>query len=186
MSPEEQLEPAASSVPPVIERLTGFIAILGGALALAAAVLVTASVLLRWLLSAPIDGDFEYVKMATAVAVFAYLPYTQARRGNIMVDTFTGWLPARASRLLDAVWDITYAGLMGYIAYCMTYGSLGMYRSGETTMVLQLALWPSVAICTALALLVAFTALLTAVQLVKHRPGPGSTSSGSSAAGSSS
>jgi TRAP-type C4-dicarboxylate transport system permease small subunit len=124
--------------------------------------------------------------MATAVAVFAYLPYTQARRGNIMIDTFTSWLPARASRLLDAVWDITYAGFMGYLAYCMTYGSLGMYWSGETTMVLQLALWPSVAVCTALALLVALTALLTAVQLIRPRPGPASTSAGSSAAGSTS
>ena len=37
--------------------------------------------------------------MATAIAVFAYLPYTQARRGNIMVDTFTSWLPrARCNR----------------------------------------------------------------------------------------
>jgi TRAP-type C4-dicarboxylate transport system permease small subunit len=161
------------------ERFTGYIAVLGGALALAAAMVATVSVLMRWAFSAPIDGDFEYVKMATAVAVFAYLPYTQARRGNIMVDTFTGWLPAAVRRLLDALWDIVYAGFMGYVAYCMTFGALGMYQSGETTMQRQLVLWPSVAICTALALLVAITALLTATQLVKAGTGrdtPGSAS----------
>jgi TRAP-type C4-dicarboxylate transport system permease small subunit len=158
---------AAALSPSGIECFTGYIAVLGGALALAAALVVTASVLMRWAFSAPIDGDFEYVKMATAVAVFAYLPYTQARRGNIMVDTFTGWLPAVVRRLLDALWDIVYAGFMGYVAYCMTFGALGMYRSGETTMQRQLALWPSVAICTALAFLVAITALLTAAQLAK-------------------
>jgi TRAP-type C4-dicarboxylate transport system permease small subunit len=154
-----------------IERFTGGIAVLGGALALAAAMVATASVLMRWAFNAPIDGDFEYVKMATAVAVFAYLPYTQARRGNIMVDTFTSWLPAGARRLLDALWDIIYAGFMGYIAYCMTYGALGMYQSGETTMQRQLVLWPSVAICTALAFLLAITALLTAAHRIKAGTG---------------
>ena len=52
------------------ERLTGICAALGGLLTLAVALLATVSVLLRWLISSPIDGDFEYVKMATAVAVF--------------------------------------------------------------------------------------------------------------------
>jgi hypothetical protein len=81
--------------PPLIERLTARVAALGGALALAIAGLVVVSVLGRWLFSSPVEGDFEFVKMATAIAVFAYLPYTQARRGNIMVDTFTSRLSAR-------------------------------------------------------------------------------------------
>ena len=37
--------------------------------------------------------------MATAIAVFSFLPYCQARRGNIVVDTFTTWLPAALNRL---------------------------------------------------------------------------------------
>jgi hypothetical protein len=35
--------------------------------------------------------------MATAIAIFAFLPYRQARRGNIVVDTFTSGLPERAN-----------------------------------------------------------------------------------------
>lgn len=169
VSPQE----ASPAGPPAsgIERVTGAIAVLGGLLALAAAIVATASVLMRWAFSAPIDGDFEYVKMATAVAVFAYLPYTQARRGNIMVDTFTGWLPEAGRRLLDALWDVIYAAFMGYIAWCMTFGALGMYQSGETTMQRQLVLWPSIAVCTALAFLVSLTALLTALRLLKSGPG---------------
>jgi len=152
-----------------IERLTSVVAMLGGLLALAVAVLATTSVAMRWLLSSPIDGDFEYVKMATAIAVFAYLPYTQARRGNIMVDTFTGWLPARARDFLDAFWDLVYAAVMAYLAYCLVYGTLGMFSSGETTMQRQLVLWPSVALCTALAVLVAITAVATALRLLSRR-----------------
>ena len=153
--------------PSNIERLTDGVAILGGLLALAVALLATMSVLMRWLLNSPIDGDFEYVKMATAVAVFAYLPYTQARRGNIMVDTFTGWLPRRVRDLIDALWDLAFAALMAYLAYCLFHGTLGLWRSGETTMQRQLVLWPSVALCALLGALVVMTALATALRLLK-------------------
>lgn len=150
----------------IVEGLTGRVAVLGGLLALAVAVLATTSVVMRWLFSAPIDGDFEYVKMATAVAVFAYLPYTQARRGNIMVDTFTAWLPQRVRDIVDAFWDIVFALLMAYLTYCLVHGTLGVYRSGETTMQRQLVIWPSIALCTALAALVVVTALATALRLI--------------------
>ena len=164
-----QIEAGEPVAPPAsaVERLTGAIAILGGLLALAVALLATASVLGRWLASAPIDGDFEYVKMATAVAVFAYLPYTQARRANIMVDTFTLWLPARARSFLDALWDLAYAALMGFIAFSLAFGTLDAIKSGETTMQRQLALWPSIALSTLLCALLAATAIVTAVRLLK-------------------
>jgi TRAP-type C4-dicarboxylate transport system permease small subunit len=149
-----------------IEQLTGWVAMLGGLLALAVALLVTTSITLRWLFSAPIDGDFEFVKMATAVAVFAYLPYTQARRGNIMVDTFTGWLPERVRNALDAFWDIAYAGLMGFAGYCLIIGSLEALKSGETTMQRQIVLWPSIALATALCILLAATSIVTAFRLM--------------------
>ena len=67
----------------------------------------------RKFFNSPINGDFEMVQMATAIAVFSFLPYCQARRGNIVVDTFTSWLPARANAFIDAFWDLVYAGMMG-------------------------------------------------------------------------
>jgi TRAP-type mannitol/chloroaromatic compound transport system permease small subunit len=137
------------------------------------ALMATASVLMRWLLSAPIDGDFEYVKMATAVAVFSYLPYAQARRANIMVDTFTGWLPQRVRDVIDAVWDIVFAAVMAYLTYCLIHGTIGVFRSGETTMQRQLVIWPSIALCTALAGLVAVTAAATALRLLRAAGGGG-------------
>jgi TRAP-type C4-dicarboxylate transport system permease small subunit len=165
---------AGGPAPPastVLLRITGAIAIFGGLLALAVALLATASVIMRWLFNAPIDGDFEYVKMATAVAVFAYLPYTQARRGNIMVDTFTSWLPASVCRVMDAFWGLAYAALMGYLGYCLIHGTLDAIKSGETTMQRQLLLWPSIALSTLLCIILAITALATAVQLFKSKAG---------------
>ena len=172
MSAELPVEAGGSVASPsssAIEQLTGAVAILGGLLALTVAILATTSVFLRWIFNAPIDGDFEYVKMATAVAIFAYLPYTQARRGNIVVDTFTGWLPPRVCTLIDAFWDLVFAALMAYLTYCLVHGTLASIASGETTMQRQLVIWPSIALCTALAALVAVTALATALRLINGK-----------------
>ena len=65
--------------------------------------------------------------MATAVAVFSFLPYCQVRRGNIVVDTFTSWLPARANAVIDAFWDLVYAGMMGLMTACLVVGTLEHY-----------------------------------------------------------
>jgi TRAP-type C4-dicarboxylate transport system permease small subunit len=153
----------AAPVGGVLGRVTGWIAVFGGLLTLAVALLATASVTLRWLFSAPIDGDFEFVKMATAVAVFAYLPYTQARRGNIVVDTFTSGLPVHVNAAIDAFWDLAYALLTAFLTYCLVHGSLDAFRSGETTMQRQLVIWPSIAAATFLCLMLTLTSLWTAV-----------------------
>ena len=152
-----------------LERLTGGVAVLGGVLTLIVALVATASVLMRWLFNAPIDGDFEYVKMVTACAVFAYLPYTQARRGNIMVDTFTSFLPQGLLNVLDAFWDIVFAALMAYLTYCLVFGTLSAYASGETTMQRQIVLWPSIALCTALSALLVVTTMGTALKLMTKK-----------------
>ena len=164
--------------PPLAERVSGWIAVLGGLLAMATASLVIVSVLGRWLSGmpwaqgiagalgvtlGPINGDFEMVQMATAVAVFAFLPYTQARRGNIFVDTFTGWLPPRANALIDAFWDFIYAGMMALLTWCLAAGTIEHYQSGQTTMLLQIIAWPAIAISTLLLGLLTCVAISTAV-----------------------
>jgi TRAP-type C4-dicarboxylate transport system permease small subunit len=150
-----------------LTRLTGYIATFGGALALAVALLATTSVLGRWLFNAPIDGDFEFVKMATAIAVFAYLPYTQARRGNIMVDTFTMQLSTKTQRRIDAFWDIAYALFVAFLTYALLQGTLDALKSGETTMQRQILIWPSIGLSMLLCAVLAITAVISAVALLK-------------------
>ncbi len=151
------------------ERTTGVIAIVGGMLMLAVALLATASVLMRWIFDAPIDGDFEFVKMAMAMTVFSFLPYTQARRANIMADTFTVWLPKRLTARIDGIWDLAYAALMGYVFYALVHGAMDAFASGETTMQRQLAIWPSIAISTVLCLVLALTAIVTALRMFRSK-----------------
>jgi TRAP-type C4-dicarboxylate transport system permease small subunit len=159
----------AEARPPLVERLSAVIAVLGGLLAVCIAILVVSSVIGRWLYNSPINGDFELVQMGTAVAVFCYLPLCQARRGNIVVDTFTGWLPHRVVDAIDAFWDLVYAGVMGLISVCLITGTLEHYRSGQTTMLLQLIIWPALGICAALCGVLALVALTTAGNLIRGR-----------------
>ncbi len=152
-------------------RITGAVAICGGLLALAVACLATASVLSRWLFNAPIEGDFEYVKMATAVAIFAYLPYTQARRGNIVVDTFTMGITNTTRRRIDAFWDLAYAGFAAFLTYALLNGTMDAVRSGETTMQKQLLIWPSIGLSMLLCGLLAITSIATALERLKPEDG---------------
>jgi len=158
--------------PGLIERVAGWVAALGGALALGVAGLVVVSVLGRWFFSMPVEGDFEFVKMGTAIAVFAYLPYTQARRGNIMVDTFTGWMGQSVRDRIDAGWDLVFAAFMAVCAYGLFSGARNALRTGETTMQRQIAVWPAIALCAALCLLLVATCCVTALKLVRGAGNP--------------
>ena len=156
--------------PPLVERVSEVVAVAGGLISLGVAVLVVVSVIGRKFYNSPVNGDFEMVQIGTAIAVFSFLPYCQARRGNIVVDTFTSWLPERAISLIDAFWDLIYARMMGLIAVCLLNGAIEHYRSGQTTMLLQLIVWPALAVCAALSAFLACVALMTSVQRLRGRP----------------
>ena len=163
--------PAAPPLPEhsPVARVARALAIVGGLLSVASALLVTTSVTLRWLGFGSINGDFELVQIGVALSVFCFLPLTQARRGNIMVDTFTGWLPLRVQRAMDAFWDFVYAGFMALTAWCLMNGARDALASGLTSAMLGLNLWPVFAATVLLILLLFVTAVDTALQLLRSR-----------------
>jgi TRAP-type C4-dicarboxylate transport system permease small subunit len=163
--------PAAPPLPEhsPVARVARALAIIGGLLSVASALLVTTSVTLRWLGFGSINGDFELVQIGVALSVFCFLPLTQARRGNIMVDTFTTWLPLRVQRAMDAFWDFVYAGFMALTAWCLMNGARDALASGLTSAMLGLNLWPVFAATVLLILLLVMTAGDTALQLLRSR-----------------
>jgi TRAP-type C4-dicarboxylate transport system permease small subunit len=149
--------------------ITAALAILGGILSLGAAVLVTFSVASRWLGYGGVPGDFELVQIATAVSVFCFLPLTQWRRGNIMVDTFTLRLPTSVNRAIDAAWDFLLAAIMALLTYCLVLGTEEAFSSGLTSMVIGLSIGPVFAICTVLIAILSITAVITGLALLRNR-----------------
>jgi len=145
------------------------LALAGGILMLVVSCLVTVSVLMRWLAGDGISGDFELVQIATGVGAFAFLPLCQARRGNVIVDTFTTRLPQRARDVLDALWDLTYAALMGVIGWRLVIGAQDAFASQTTSMVLGIPQGYAIAACAVMGIFVAVVAAATAARLLKAR-----------------
>ena len=149
-------------------RVTRPLAIAGGLLMLAMALMVVVSVVMRWLISYSVPGDIELVQIATALAVFSFLPLCQLHRGNIMVDTFTTGLPRRVQNALDALWDLVYAGMAAIIAWRLALGAYDTIRSNTVSMMLALPIGWAIAACAAMAVLLMLVALTTAFALLRR------------------
>ncbi|WP_424812772.1 TRAP transporter small permease [Roseococcus sp. YIM B11640] len=136
-------------------RLAAALAVAGGLVLLATALLTTLSVLMRWLTNQPIRGDFELVSLGSGLAVLAFLPWGSRMRSNILVDSFTTRLSARANGVLDAFWSLAWAATTLLIAERMARGAVDSFANGMRTMgLLSLPYWWAVAIgalCFALA-----------------------------------
>ena len=151
----------------LVPALARWLGLGGGLLSLGLALLVTVSVLGRWSGIGSVPGDFELVQVGTALCVVAFLPLCQARRGNIVVDTFTGALSPRARAVLDAAWDLLYAAVAALIAYSLVGGARDAVGSGLSSMVLGLPLAPVFALCALFALLLCLTAAWTGARLLR-------------------
>lgn len=146
---------------------TAALAMAGSLLVIAVAVLVVASVVRRWLTDDVILGTVEIVELATALAVFSFLPLCQARRGNVVVDTFTTRLSPRTRDWLDAFWDLVYAAAAALIAWQLLQGARDAVASRTTSMMLALPTGWAIAACAAMAALLTAVAVATAVRLIR-------------------
>ena len=137
------------------------VALLGGLVLFALTLLTVISVVGRAVFSAPIPGDFELVELGMAVAIFAFLPYCQIVRGNVIVDLFTSKASARTRALLDGVGNLLFTAIAALLTWRVALGGLEIRSYHETTMVLQVPVWwgyvPAVAFLAFLTVVCAYT-----------------------------
>src|SRR5262249_5215833 len=142
-------------------------AFVGGRLRLAGGVLIVASIATRWFLAASIRGDVELIQAATAVAAFAFLPFGQLNRSNIVVDTFTQRLPERVRAAIDAFWDIVYAAAAVILSWRLLVAAVDAIPSHTVSTVIWLTVgWFMQSGVTMLCLL-ALVSLLTSDRLLR-------------------
>jgi TRAP-type C4-dicarboxylate transport system permease small subunit len=123
---------------PVLATLARVLAVMGGLLMLVVALISTASVVLRWITSQGIQGDFEIVSIGGGLSVFLCLPWAQQRGANILVDSFTTRTPAWFNRALDAFWALVYAALCALLAWRLLLGARDSITSHTVSMVLSI------------------------------------------------
>lgn len=123
-----------------LARLSRGTALAGGALLLGVMVMTVVSVFGRYLLNAPIPGDYEITELACGVAVFAFLPYCHTRNGNIVVEFFTEKLRPRHKAALEAVHNCAFTIVAGLITWRLFVGGMHKLVDGETTLYLAIPL----------------------------------------------
>ncbi|PTX55827.1 tripartite ATP-independent transporter DctQ subunit [Litoreibacter ponti] len=108
-----------------LEAVCRWLAFGGGLILVAAAAITVASIIGRALLSfglGPIKGDFELVEAGCAIAIFAFLPWCQLKRGHVTVDIVVDRMPARAKAALGLIGDMTVAVVSGLILWRIYLG----------------------------------------------------------------
>ena len=119
-----------------LERLARSVALAGGLLLVGVMGMTVVSVIGRYLFNAPVPGDYEITELAIGIAAFAFFPYCHITNANIVVELFTGRMPARFKAALDAVHNVTFAVVAGLIAWRLFIGGMHKFDDGETTMFL--------------------------------------------------
>ena len=151
----------ADPVGRVLFVIARWLALAGGLLLCLMAALTTISVTGRSALDAPIPGDFELVAIGTGLAVFAFLPWCQLTRGNVLVDFFMTRAPTRAKAFCDLIGGIFYLIIGSLLTWRMVYGGLDMYNYAEKSMTINFPRWttfpPSIAMMTFLVVVIAYT-----------------------------
>lgn len=138
------------------------LAIAGGVMLSLLAALTTVSVAGRSAFSAPVPGDFELVAIGTGLAVFAFLPWCQLTRGNVLVDFFMMRAPARARLACDLVGAAFYLVIGAILTWRTIFGGIDMYRYAEKSMTISFPRWttfpPSILMLAFLVVVIAYTA----------------------------
>ncbi len=121
--------------------LTRLLAILGGFLCCAMAIIVTVSVTGRYLFSAPVPGDYDIVGIISGTAIFAFLPYCQLVRGNVTVDFLTAGIGPRSKAVLDAFGTLLYLIVAVLFAWRQYDGMLELRSSHQVLANLNFYRW---------------------------------------------
>ena len=121
--------------------ISRILALIGGILACAMALLMSGSVAGRALVGYPIPGDYEMTGVINGTAVFAFLPYCQLMGANVIVDFFTSRAPARAKAALDALGGLLYLAIGILLTWRLVVGGIDMYKNSDVTSTLSFPLW---------------------------------------------
>lgn len=150
-----------------LDRATFLLAFVGGGVVLAFGVIVTVSVLMRWLTGSGVPGDFEIVQTGLAVAIFAFLPICQLHNANIIVDTFTQRLPAGTRGAIDGFWALLYAAVALLIGWQTAIGASDTITSGTKSMVLGLPIGWAMILASIFAFWLAAVAVVSLLRLFR-------------------
>lgn len=131
-------------------NLAQYVALLGGLVLVAVAIMTTISIVGRALIPIglhPIRGDFELVEAGIAFALFCFMPWCHLKKGHASVEVFTTKLPDRVNAGIDMVADLILAFIAILLTWRLYEGMLSKMQYNETTFILRFPIWWAYAAC---------------------------------------
>ena len=147
-----------------------FLILLARLCAIAAGLLLTVitlmtctSIIGRELFGSAITGDFELSGAATGAAIGLFMPWCQAKRGNIIVDFFTAKCSDQANAAMDRMGALFVCLCFALLSWRTYLGGLSAFNSNSGTMILGFPEWivfavmsPAFALTSVIALMQTF------------------------------
>ena len=124
--------------------------VLFGGLCLIVACGLTVASILGGLTLRPLPGEIELVEALCGLAVFAFLPYCQLKRGHVGVDILISAFGPKAMNWTQLIGDIVIAVLIGLVTWRHAVGTMDKIGNGETTPLLLMPVWWGFAVALAL------------------------------------
>ena len=152
----------------VLYVVTRVFAIFGGLVFTMLAAMMTISVLGRWLFSTPVRGDFEMLELGAGVAIFAFLPYCQLTRENIVVDFFLHAASVRTRAILDAIGSLAFGLVIVLMSWRTALGGFDMHANHERTTMLEIELWATFPWAVACLVLLVIVCVYTLVRSIRE------------------
>ncbi len=131
-----------------VYRLESGLNLLGGIVIFLLVLLATTNVLGRWLFDLPINGYVDWIEQAMAFLAFLGVAYTQRDGGHIRMDILVRHLHGRALWFTELISTL----LMLLISVVLIYGSFlhfqRAWRNGDSSIDIDLPVWPSKLVVT--------------------------------------
>jgi TRAP-type C4-dicarboxylate transport system permease small subunit len=113
------------------------------AMALAAVTALTfVSVIMRYFFAFPVPDDFDFTRLVLGIAIFWGIACACWRGGHIQADLLWNVLPRVGRHGIDIFATLISFGFMVFFAWTVFGRVGGTQASGQTTMVLQVPIWP--------------------------------------------
>ncbi len=125
----------------LLESLAKACAVLAGLLLTVITLMTCVSLIGRNTTGWTIVGDFELSGSAAGAAIALFMPWCQARRGNIIVDFFTARASESTNARLDRLGAFLLAVCMALLAWRTGIGGLNAWKSGSGSMMLGFPEW---------------------------------------------
>lgn len=143
-----------------VYRIESALNLLGGIVIFLLVLLATANVLGRWLFDLPITGYVDWIEQAMAFLAFLGVAYTQRDGGHIRMDILVRHLHGRWLWLVE----LTSTLLILLVTVVLIYGSflhfLRAYQNGDSSIDIDLPVWPSKLVVTVALTILALRLLL--------------------------